>query len=130
MLVATRVLEEGLDVPACNLVMRIDKIQTYPSYVQSMGRARHKNSKFLGFIDRANSADEINTYNSFKKYNLMLSAYLRKNAIHADNQFDETEETISSPKEQAVSDFEPFPGRSPRISAIEAISLTQRYAII
>ncbi|XP_068155954.1 LOW QUALITY PROTEIN: endoribonuclease Dcr-1 [Drosophila tropicalis] len=40
LLIATSVLEEGIDVPKCNLVLRWDPPTTYRSYVQCKGRAR------------------------------------------------------------------------------------------
>ena len=36
-LVSTSVLEEGIDVTQCNLVIRFDRIQEFRSYVQSKG---------------------------------------------------------------------------------------------
>ncbi|XP_030371583.1 endoribonuclease Dcr-1 [Scaptodrosophila lebanonensis] len=39
-LIGTSVLEEGIDVPKCNLVVRWDAPTTYRSYVQCKGRAR------------------------------------------------------------------------------------------
>ena len=36
-LVGTAVVEEGLDIQTCNLVVRFDDIQTFRSYVQSKG---------------------------------------------------------------------------------------------
>ena len=38
LLVSTSVLEEGVDVPACNLVIRFDGVKTYCDYVQSKGK--------------------------------------------------------------------------------------------
>jgi len=38
LLVATSVLEEGVDIPACNLIIRFDRIKTYCDYVQTKGR--------------------------------------------------------------------------------------------
>ena len=37
LLVATRVLEEGVDVRACNLVIRFDPVKTFCDFVQSKG---------------------------------------------------------------------------------------------
>ena len=34
-LIATSILEEGIDVPACNMVVRFSKINTFRSYIQS-----------------------------------------------------------------------------------------------
>ncbi|KAG6360095.1 hypothetical protein INS49_011151 [Diaporthe citri] len=40
LLVATSVLEEGIDVPACNLVICVDKPANLKSFIQRRGRAR------------------------------------------------------------------------------------------
>ncbi|KAF9629681.1 Ribonuclease III [Lasiodiplodia theobromae] len=53
-LFATSVAEEGLDVPDCNLVVRFDLYKTMIQYVQSRGRARHKNSRYLHMIEEGN----------------------------------------------------------------------------
>ena len=47
LLVATSVLEEGIDVPVCNLVLCFDKPQNLKSFVQRRGRARKKDSKLI-----------------------------------------------------------------------------------
>lgn len=47
MLVATNIVEEGIDIPNCGLVMMFDEIKTYRSYVQSKGRARQQTSKYI-----------------------------------------------------------------------------------
>ncbi|EXJ81721.1 hypothetical protein A1O1_07786 [Capronia coronata CBS 617.96] len=45
--VATAVLEEGVDVPAMNLVICFDERPNLRSFVQSRGRARQQSSKFV-----------------------------------------------------------------------------------
>lgn len=55
LIIATSVLEEGIDVPACDLVICFDLPQNLRSFVQRRGRARKKGSKFAIFLD---SADE------------------------------------------------------------------------
>lgn len=47
LLIATSVLEEGIDVPVCNLVLCFDKPQNLKSFVQRRGRARKKDSKLI-----------------------------------------------------------------------------------
>ncbi|WPH04698.1 dsRNA-specific nuclease [Acrodontium crateriforme] len=54
-LFATSIAEEGLDIPDCNLVIRFDLYQTMIQYVQSRGRARKQNSKFIHMIETGNS---------------------------------------------------------------------------
>lgn len=52
LLVATSVAEEGLDVPACNLVIRFDGAVSMTAVIQSRGRARKRGSRFLVLVDR------------------------------------------------------------------------------
>lgn len=56
LLVATSVLEEGIDVPACNLVICFDTPTTSKSFIQRRGRARMKDSRLTIFFDVANPA--------------------------------------------------------------------------
>ena len=48
-LIATSVVEEGVDVDACSFVIVLDSIKTSKGYVQMKGRARMKNAKFFVF---------------------------------------------------------------------------------
>ncbi|KAL0382577.1 UNVERIFIED_CONTAM: Endoribonuclease Dicer2 [Sesamum calycinum] len=51
-IVATSMLEEGLDVQSCNLVIRFDPSATVCSFIQSRGRARMQNSDFVLMVKR------------------------------------------------------------------------------
>ncbi|EPX73671.1 uncharacterized protein SOCG_02889 [Schizosaccharomyces octosporus yFS286] len=46
-LIATSIAEEGIDIPTCNLVVRFNTCQTVTQFVQSKGRARAHDSKFM-----------------------------------------------------------------------------------
>eukprot|EP00897_Mesotaenium_endlicherianum_P007617 jgi/Mesen1/6884/ME000353S05912 len=72
LLVATSVLEEGLDVPACNAVIRFDCATHITSLVQSRGRARERGSKFITFMD----ADELKL-----RERLLLEEYNMQQAV-------------------------------------------------
>lgn len=52
LLIATDVVEEGIDVPKCSTVIRFDITKTVRSNVQSRGRARQTNSKFIIMLER------------------------------------------------------------------------------
>ena len=58
LLVATSVLEEGVDVRACNLVVRFDGIKTYCDYIQSKGRARSPNAFYVLMVPQG----DLNTF--------------------------------------------------------------------
>lgn len=45
-LIATSVAEEGIDIPSCKLVIRMDGIESTLQLIQSRGRARSHNSEF------------------------------------------------------------------------------------
>lgn len=46
-IIATDVLEEGIDIAACNLVICFDPPQNLKSFIQRRGRARKKHSQFV-----------------------------------------------------------------------------------
>ncbi|CAF1273759.1 unnamed protein product [Rotaria sordida] len=52
-LISTAIIEEGLDIPGCNLVIRFNKPNNFSSYMQSKGRARSRkeNALFVLFRD-------------------------------------------------------------------------------
>ena len=52
LLISTSVVEEGVDVPRCNAVVRFDFPQNLRAFVQSKGRARAKVSKYLLLINK------------------------------------------------------------------------------
>ena len=119
-------LEEGLDVPDCNLVMRVDQAPTYASYIQSRGRARHQNSKFLSFIDASNESEETGRYENYAKLNLRLSDHLRANALHADDDFEERNGQQPGVPNDDLPAFNPGGTLySPRITASSAIAITE-----
>ncbi|XP_013409876.1 LOW QUALITY PROTEIN: endoribonuclease Dicer-like [Lingula anatina] len=70
LLVATSVVEEGVDVPKCNLVIRFDPPSNYRSYVQSKGRARAKESQFVMIVEHGKLTkfhEDLQTYRGIEK---------------------------------------------------------------
>ena len=56
LLVATSVLEEGIDVPACNLVICFDKPDNLKSFIQRRGRARMSESQLYLLVEDESDA--------------------------------------------------------------------------
>ena len=50
LLFATEVLEEGIDVPQCALVVLFDLKRNVRSYIQARGRARHAASRIVVLV--------------------------------------------------------------------------------
>nr|AWH61386.1 putative dicerB [Actinia equina] len=68
LLIATSVVEEGLDVPRCNLVVRFDFPMTFQSYVQSKGRARAKDSFYIILLPDGQDTAELEMYQAIEEY--------------------------------------------------------------
>ncbi|KAG0287620.1 Dicer-like protein 1 [Linnemannia gamsii] len=58
LLVATSVAEEGLDIQPCNVVIRFDPVTTTISHIQSRGRARQMNSRYIMMMEFENRREE------------------------------------------------------------------------
>ncbi|KAG7161841.1 endoribonuclease Dicer-like 2 [Homarus americanus] len=69
-LVSTRVLEEGIDVPQCNLVLRFDPPTDYRSYVHSCGRARGQDTFYFHLIAKKQEQSflcDMASYSAFQQ---------------------------------------------------------------
>ncbi|KAL6105070.1 dicer1 [Pungitius sinensis] len=70
LLIATSIVEEGVDIPKCNLVVRFDLPAEYRSYVQSKGRARAPVSNYIMLADSERTRtfeDDLTTYKAIEK---------------------------------------------------------------
>ncbi|KAI5464989.1 hypothetical protein BGZ63DRAFT_440387 [Mariannaea sp. PMI_226] len=54
-LFATPVAEEGIDIPECDLVVRFDLFNSVIQYLQSKGRARQRNSRYISMVEEGNT---------------------------------------------------------------------------
>ncbi|XP_056160072.1 endoribonuclease Dicer homolog 2 isoform X3 [Syzygium oleosum] len=78
-IVATSILEEGLDVQSCNLVIRFDPSTTVSSFIQSRGRARMQNSDYLLMVKSGDSS----THSRLEKYLSSGETMRRESLRHA-----------------------------------------------
>lgn len=60
LLIATSVLEEGIDVPACNLIVCVDKPANLKAFIQRRGRARMRQSRLYIFVDEEDDSAPTN----------------------------------------------------------------------
>ncbi|KAK9673490.1 hypothetical protein RND81_12G170800 [Saponaria officinalis] len=75
-LVATSILEEGLDVQSCNLVVRFDPSFNVCSFIQSRGRARMQDSDFLLMV----KSGDVSELSRVKNY-LSSGEIMRKESL-------------------------------------------------
>nr|XP_017225094.1 PREDICTED: endoribonuclease Dicer homolog 2-like isoform X3 [Daucus carota subsp. sativus] len=80
-IVATSILEEGLDVQSCNLVVRFDPPSTVRSFIQSRGRARMHNSEFLILVKSGDNSSITRVDNYLSSGQVMRQESLRHAAL-------------------------------------------------
>ncbi|KPJ04293.1 Endoribonuclease Dicer [Papilio xuthus] len=66
-LITTSIIEEGIDIPQCRLVLRFDPPLEYRSYIQSKGRARSSESSYVILISNENKVKFMKKYEEFQK---------------------------------------------------------------
>lgn len=130
LLFATSVLEEGLDVPSCNLVIRFDSISNYPSFVQSRGRARQDGAKFYVLLKQDEYDKEMEKIQSFKDYSETLAKYLIQHAIHADDDCYDHMKPFEEKEDDGIAPYAPYGPTGPQILSTEAIPIVYQYVIL
>ncbi|CAD6188634.1 unnamed protein product [Caenorhabditis auriculariae] len=119
LLVATNVLEEGVDVKQCNLVVKFDRPLEMRSYVQSRGRARRAGARYVVLVPE----DDLEECSKdFKDFNLIEKLLLRRY------------QSVHNPVEEAVPDdvdnlVPPYvvPETKASVKLSNAIQLVNRY---
>lgn len=122
LLIATSIVEEGVDIPKCNLVVRFDLPTEYRSYVQSKGRARAPISNYVMLAD----TDKIKSFEEDLKTYKAIEKILR-------NKCSKSVDTGEADTEPVVDDddvFPPYvlrPEDGPRVTINTAIGHVNRY---
>lgn len=65
-IISSNVLEEGVDVQKCTLVVRYDLPEDYRGYIQSKGRARHKTSLYYMMVENNKYSKFIVKYKDYQ----------------------------------------------------------------
>ncbi|KAJ5773733.1 hypothetical protein N7457_008629 [Penicillium paradoxum] len=73
LIIATDVLEEGIDVSACSLVICYDKPANLKSFVQRRGRARHQESTYAVLISTQDDSLSLHRWQELEQ--AMIKAY-------------------------------------------------------
>ncbi|CAF1473348.1 unnamed protein product, partial [Didymodactylos carnosus] len=118
-LIATAVVEEGLDIPQCNLVFRFNKPNNFCSYMQSKGRARAK--KNASFIILMSSDDDkaLAEYREYEEIETMLQNEFYFRSLSFDDDIEDAKELQPYVTEKGVI-----------IDAVRAVRLIYEYCAI
>jgi ERCC4-related helicase/dsRNA-specific ribonuclease len=76
-LIATAIVEEGIDVQACSFVVAFDSIRSLKAYIQMKGRARQKDARFYVFQD-ANPLGEHILLSQYQEVEAAVQSFLRE----------------------------------------------------
>ncbi|PAV60477.1 hypothetical protein WR25_10602 [Diploscapter pachys] len=120
LLIATSVLEEGVDVQQCNLVVKFDQPKDYRSYVQSKGRARKPGAIYAILTEINDSANLNNDLQDFRS----IEQILLKRSLTVGNPMEDTDlvpETVESIIPEYVT------AKGAKVSMLTAIPLVNRY---
>ncbi|XP_043484526.1 endoribonuclease Dicer-like isoform X2 [Leptopilina heterotoma] len=125
-IVATDVVDEGVDIPECTLIVRFDLAMDFRSYIQSKGRARHSRSQYTMLVPYGDDTFEAR-YVQFQK----TEKYLQQLLI-GQTDYRSLPNVKDIEKELYVYKIEPFlhrnaEGKPCAITEQSAIALLNRY---
>lgn len=122
MIICSDVLEEGIDVQACNYVFVFDPLKTFNSYIQTKGRARSQNSYYTIFTPEANKVVLVEQIRKYRQTHEEIKTFLITRCLERD---DPSEMEIA---EQFVDLIPPYVIPSgAKLLAASALALLNRY---
>lgn len=76
LLICTNLMEEGVDIPMCSLVVKFDHPENYRSYIQSKGRTRHKEGNYVIMVSNKLEHKFRSSYETFQRIENELNSQL------------------------------------------------------
>ncbi|KAF7267578.1 hypothetical protein GWI33_019216 [Rhynchophorus ferrugineus] len=121
-LVSTAVLEQGCDLPKCNLVVRFDLPLTFHSYIQSKARARAAEAHYIIFSNESEIEEFVN---NLAQYNEVENTLLRRcQSLEPDK----SEELLADSYSSCCKPYQPLKEEgSPNVTLFNSIALINRY---
>ncbi|XP_050314512.1 endoribonuclease Dcr-1 isoform X2 [Anthonomus grandis grandis] len=119
-LVSTSVLEQGCDLPKCNLVVRFDLPTTFHSYIQSKARARASEAYFILLANEEETDDFIS---NLAQFNEIENTLLRRCQSLEPSK---SEEILADSYSACCAPYQPLED-SANVSLFNAIALINRY---
>lgn len=122
-IVCTNVLEEGIDLQACNLVIIYDPPKTPRSYVQSRGRARDDQSNYVIMLDRESIDKFTKKFLNWQQIDFSMKKELIGRTI---DRPPPSEENIKKEQEQEWDPF--FTNEGACLTALNCVPILNQYA--
>ncbi|XP_043480045.1 endoribonuclease Dcr-1 [Leptopilina heterotoma] len=122
LLIATSILEEGIDIPKCNLVLRYNFPKNYQSYVQCKSRARAVDALHILLVSRDETKESV--------WQLAQYHYIEKILLLkcSNKEPTENEEFEADKYTDIIPHYKPLEeDDSAKVSFNSAISLVNRY---
>ncbi|KAG8041648.1 hypothetical protein G9C98_002941 [Cotesia typhae] len=122
LLIATAILEEGIEIPKCNFVMRYDIPKSYRSYVQAKSRAKAADALHVLLVENSNSKEYIW---KLSQYHYVEEILLQKCTNNEPTEKEEIEADLYS---DLIPSYQPLQSETRAIVTFNsAISLINRY---
>ncbi|KAK9499033.1 hypothetical protein O3M35_003549 [Rhynocoris fuscipes] len=122
LVVATSVLEDGIELPRCNLIVRYDPVTDYKSFAYSKGRAKQQISYYISLIESLNLENFITDYGKYLSTEKILLNRSSNDEPSAE------EEKDADAYNQCVPEYKPLSGETdPKVTLSTAIALVNRY---
>ncbi|KAL7748310.1 Dicer-like protein 1 [Sorochytrium milnesiophthora] len=120
-LISTSIAQEGLDVPACNVVAHFDFPKTLQSFVQSRGRARSASSSYYVLVDQASQA-EMRQIKEYMANEVQAHRYIEDRVALTPSQVQSTlgKLALSSPEVFTV------PGSTATLTPARAVAIVEK----
>ncbi|KAI8053785.1 hypothetical protein BDF22DRAFT_742760 [Syncephalis plumigaleata] len=131
LLITTTVGEEGLDIPACNVVIRFSFFDTLRAYIQSRGRARHSQSAYIIMQERGN-AEQMKLLRQIRRHEGEMEIWCSQRSTKQQQSGDsDSDDTNDEADPFDTKDLEKYqyiePSTGARITDTSAISLIYAY---
>lgn len=122
LLVATSVVEEGIEVPRCNLVVRFDPPENFRAYVQSKGKAKAAGSRYFVLVPHDESSRFLGDLHDYRTTEQIL---LERSHVEDTTIEEEVDAAYADSLKPA---YKPLVAEdAPRVTMSTAIALVNRY---
>ncbi|KAH7324737.1 hypothetical protein B0I35DRAFT_349113 [Stachybotrys elegans] len=123
-LFATPVAEEGIDIPECDLIIRFDIFKSVIQYIQSKGRARRENSRYISLIEDGNLQDRRKMMQAHRDANSLRQFC---EALPEDRKVSDVDVISAADSEFAAQRAHEIPSTGARLTLFSSLDVLARF---